>query len=287
MFSSDASARALVKGVAISVVVHVFAGWGLGRFANSESATLRPIVALETEARIAGGAEADEASVVGAGRRSNVGEATGPIEEYPDRLVAALRGDDTSKSSEATETPDRPPQPEAHPSPARHESDAPTEREESRAESRDRAEETDLSDAEAQLRRSANSATFPTLEGGGGEKSGDGRRSKGGISLARIEAIIRAHHDEIIECFASRRDYVAVGRKVVATEFWLGTDGHATRVETLHRTTNGAVARCVHKRILEWTFPKLDEPVRFEKAFVFHADIKAKWVHPRRRFYTE
>lgn len=285
MFSSDASARALVKGVAISVVVHVFAGWGLGRFANSESATatLRPIVAMETDARIAAGAEADDESVMGVERRASVGEASGPIEEYPDRLAAALRGDDTSKSPEETETPDRTPRSEAHPVPA----DAPPENEKSRAEAREGAGETDLSDAEAQLRRSANSATFPTLERDGGEKAGDGRSSKGGISLARIEAIIRSHHEEVIECFASRRDYIAVGRKLVATEFWLGTDGHATRVETLHRTTNSAVARCVHDRILEWTFPELDEPVRFEKTFVFHADIKAKWVHPRRRFFAE
>jgi len=137
-------------------------------------------------------------------------------------------------------------------------------------------------------RRPRTKPSFPSIDGDGTdatgtEGSGNGAGTRGGVALARIEEVFRAHRDEIRKCYAKHHDYISDGTKVVIVEFWIGTDGTVPRVRTVHRTTNLRVADCMKERIAELEFPEVDETVSFVKQFTIDARIEADWVKPRLR----
>lgn len=144
----------------------------------------------------------------------------------------------------------------------------------------------DSPDRSGEQRPTGADPSFPSIEGEGGEGSesegdGEGRGTRGGVSVARIEQVIRDHRDEILECYASHHDYISDGTKVVVVEFWIGTDGRVERVRNVHRTTNPRVADCMGRRIAEWQFPELDRTVSFMKQFTIDARMEADWIKPR------
>lgn len=299
-------------GVAVSVLVHTIMAWTIAQYISSGEDRQLELRArgLAAEAPELIGTFADPANgrVGGTIETSNgeadrAGEPTGEIGPDPEgaeESEAPARDEtDPTEESSPEEDPEssQEPEPERAAAAGRTEQPSPPDSNDAPDAVEPDPEASDEGGGETTAQKSEGAEavdegrpgtkpSFPSIEGDGAgaagdEGSGEGAGTRGGVSIALFEEVLRAHRDEIRECYARHHDYISEGKKVVVVEFWVGTDGTVPRTRTVHRTTNLRVADCMKERIAELQFPEVDETVSFVKQFSIDARIEADWVHPR------
>lgn len=257
---------------------------GSGATASNSERTEDDSPGDDTEATAESTDPSDGNSAASPERRAAGGGGSASESEPPEKSRASP-SEATDSPSDPRETPSATAEtetPRSEKAPARPETghtSAETESEDSTG-----SERSDSEGADGE-RPSPSGPSFPSIEGGEGEGDspgpGEGEGTRGGVSVGLIEEVIRTHRDEILECYATRHDYISDGTKSVIVEFWIGTDGLIERIRTVHRTTNSRVADCMKERMTDWQFPELDEKTSFVKKYSIDARMEANWIQPR------